>query len=201
MLRSLRLPLIAVATVLLAACSGSVTRVDPDEVIDKTGEWNDTDSRLVAEAMVEDSLDRPWAGNFIDDEGSKPVVRVAPPDVVIRTNGHLISKEIFLNDIRRAFINSGKVTVVSTRGEAGVTRSEIAEQQEFAREETRKTPKAETGADYMLHGAINVQDQYTDNEAVKFYSIDLFLTDVETREQVWAGNKKIKKVVTGAAVR
>ena len=25
---------------------------------------------------------------------------------------------------------------------------------------------------------------------VKFYSVDLFLTNVQTREQVWQGNKK-----------
>jgi penicillin-binding protein activator len=37
-----------------------VDRVGTDEAIDLTGRWNDTDSRLVSEEMVEDLLSRGW---------------------------------------------------------------------------------------------------------------------------------------------
>ena len=43
---------------LLSACSSSggkkVTRLDANEVTDLSGSWNDTDSRLVAEEMIND---------------------------------------------------------------------------------------------------------------------------------------------------
>ena len=37
---------------LLAACNPTVTRVESDAVTDLSGNWNDTDSRLVAEEMI-----------------------------------------------------------------------------------------------------------------------------------------------------
>ena len=193
----------AVSLFTMTACGGThVERIDPSSTVDLTGVWNDTDSRLVAEEMIADSLKRPWITNFMaQSKGQKPIVRVAPDAVVIRTNGDVIAHEIFLNDVRREFINSGQVTVVSTNDEASVTRSELAQQQTFATAETKKKQQAELGADYMLHGSIQVQDQVEGRESVKFYSVDLILTHVETREQVWIGNKKIKKLVTQARNR
>jgi len=190
------------ASLLVSGCGGSVERVDPDETIDLSGEWNDTDSRMVAEEMIADSLSRPWATDFIaGNQGKKPVVRVAPQDVRIRTNGDTISKEVFLNDLRRSFINSGRVRVVSTAGEASATRAELADQQEHASEASRKEQKQELGADFILHGEINVQDDVKGRKRLRFYSVDLMLTNVQTREQVWIGNKKLKKLVTGASTR
>ncbi|MFQ5560370.1 MAG: penicillin-binding protein activator LpoB, partial [Nitrospinota bacterium] len=53
------------AVVLVSGCAG-VTRVETDKVVDLSGKWNDTDSRFVAEAMIEDCLKRPWLGKFKD---------------------------------------------------------------------------------------------------------------------------------------
>ena len=41
-------------TVLSCGKDKRVTRVDPDVVTDLSGRWNDTDSKLVAEAMMKD---------------------------------------------------------------------------------------------------------------------------------------------------
>ena len=57
--------------------------------------------------------------------------------------------------MERAFINSGLVQVVQSGAMRDELRSERADQQEFASEETRKRWKQETGADYMLNGTIN----------------------------------------------
>ena len=59
---------LAVAILAVAVLSGCATkqvkRIETDKVIDLSGRWNDTDSRLVAEEMVGDALSRPWIGNF-----------------------------------------------------------------------------------------------------------------------------------------
>ena len=54
-------PLFTVFTLifLLSGCSQTVTRVDSDSVTDLSGNWNDTDSRLVAEEMIQDVEDEP----------------------------------------------------------------------------------------------------------------------------------------------
>ncbi|CAB5141878.1 FIG00545237: hypothetical protein [Olavius algarvensis associated proteobacterium Delta 3] len=56
---------LSVSGMLLTGCSStSVKRVDVDETIDLSGQWNDTDSRLVAEEMIGDVLSRTWVQDF-----------------------------------------------------------------------------------------------------------------------------------------
>ena len=53
----------------------------------------------------------------------------------------------------------------------------------------------EVGADYMLQGSINsIMDAYKRKKVI-YYQIDMILTDMETNEVVWIGDKKIKKFV------
>ena len=53
----------------------------------------------------------------------------------------------------------------------------------------------EQGADFMLQGTINsIVDQYKKDKAI-YYQVDLELTNLETNEKVWIGDKKIKKLV------
>ncbi len=35
------------------SCAHKVTRIDPNEQVDLSGRWNNTDSRLVAEQMID----------------------------------------------------------------------------------------------------------------------------------------------------
>ena len=66
---------LSVSGMLLNGCSStSVKRVDVDETIDLSGQWNDTDSRLVAEEMIGDVLNRPWVQEFRLQNGGKPPV-------------------------------------------------------------------------------------------------------------------------------
>jgi PBP1b-binding outer membrane lipoprotein LpoB len=194
---------LALALVALTGCGRKqVERVDPSTTIDLNENWNDVDSRQVAEAMIADALSRPWVSDYrTANDNAKPLVRLSPDEVRVRTNGDVVNKDIFLNDIRRAFINSGQVRVLSTRSEASATRDELAEQQDWATEDTKHAQRQEFGADFILHGAINVQDQVEGRYMVKFYSVDLWLTDVQTREQIWAGNHKIKKDVRRPSTR
>jgi PBP1b-binding outer membrane lipoprotein LpoB len=53
----------------------------------------------------------------------------------------------------------------------------------------------EVGADYMMQGAINSIVDAIDRKKVVYYQIDLELTNIQTNEIVWIGDKKIKKFV------
>ena len=75
-------------------------------------------------------------------------------------------------------------------------REERNDQQTYSSEETKKKWGLEKGADFMLNGVItSIVDQYGKNKVV-FYQIDLELTDLQTNEKVWIGDKKIKKAIT-----
>lgn len=176
------------------ACgSKSVRRLDPESTTDLSGFWNDTDSREVANQMIADCLTHPWIHNHTLRADAKPVVIVG--SIRNRSMEH-IPTGTFIRDMERALVNSGQVSVVANPYEREELRDEREAQQDWSREETRKELRAETGADYMLNGAIDVIIDREGGTEVKFYQVDLFLTDIESNERVWIEQKKIKKEIT-----
>ncbi len=95
-LRLVSTALSMVAVMLLAGCgqTKTVTRVEPDEVTDLSGDWNDTDSRLVAEEMIKDVLNRPWLESSKEKQNS-PVVIVGT--VRNRTAEHIATTAFIKN--------------------------------------------------------------------------------------------------------
>lgn len=181
-------------TFVLSGCGHEVkvTRVDTGVVTDLSGRWNDTDSRMVAEAMVKEALQYPWLGNFEKANQRQPVVVVG---TVLNTSHEHISVQTFITDLERELTNSQKVTFVAGKGERDEVRSERKEQAIYASEETQKAPGKEIGADFMLKGAIaTILDEAEGTKAV-FYQVDLQMIDLENNAKVWYGQKKIKKVV------
>lgn len=197
-MNSIMKPLIAIAVIFMAISCGpqrSVTRVDTDTVIDLSGRWNDTDSQQTADAMITQSLTNAWLSNFAQQNpGKKPVVIVG--FVTNNTDEH-IQSETFIRDLEKAFINSGQVRLVAGGAKRDEIRKERAQQQDYSSTETMKQWGQEIGADYMLQGDISsIIDSYN-KEKVIFYQVNLQLTDIETTEIVWLGDKKIKKYIKG----
>ena len=185
--------LLTLAIVLfLISCGRTVTRVSPDQKIDISGRWNDTDSKLVAEEMIEDVLKRPWRSNFSDGEGRKPVIIVG---MIQNKSSEHIEPETFIKDLEREFINSGTIRVVENAAFREKMREERASQGEFASPETQAKWGRELGADFMLFGVItSITDSYK-KEKVVSYKVNLELANLETTEKVWIGDKEIKKYV------
>jgi penicillin-binding protein activator len=184
------------ATLLIAGCGGSgktVQRVDADSTVDLSGDWNDTDSRLVAEEMIKDVLNRPWLSNY-------QVTNKKEPDVIVGTVRNRTSEHIatlsFVKNLERELLNSGKVSFVANKEERTEIREERADQQENASAETMKKFQQETGADFMLRGDITSIIDKEGGNSVKFYQVNLELVNIETNKKVWSGEKKIKKLVS-----
>ena len=186
------LTIILIGTLLLGGCGKQIDRVDEKTVIDLSGKWNDTDSRLVSEEMVSDCLQRPWIDQYQLRSGKRPIVIVGT--VVNKTDEHIIS-ETFTKDLEKAFINSGRVEMVASAQERGEVRAERMEMQENSSEATKKQMRQETASDYMMKGVINTIIDREGKKKVKFYQINLELIDTETNQKVWLGDKKIKKYI------
>lgn len=188
-----RLTLIFTAAVLiLTSCSRSVTRVSPDQQIDLSGRWNDTDSKLVAEEMIRDVLSRPWITDFKAKNNDRPVVIVG---IIANKSSEHIESETFIKDVEREFINSGTVRVVQNSVFREKLREERAQQGDFASIETQSKWGAELGADFMMFGVItSVTDSYKKEKVVN-YKVNLELASIETSEKVWIGDKEIKKYI------
>jgi uncharacterized protein (TIGR02722 family) len=196
MIRVLKV-LLFLAPVLIVGCSTKVTRVQTDSVIDLTGRWNDTDSRLVAEEMIKDCLAQRWLYSW-EAQNKRPTVIVGK--VVNKSHEH-ISVETFTKDMERALLNSGKVDFVATKTEREQLREEKDDMAENASAQTAKSKGEESGADLMLVGTINSVPDQEGSKVVVFYQTNLELIEIESNRKVWIGDKKIKKYVERATTK
>jgi hypothetical protein len=185
---------------LLAACSSGtrVTRVESTTQTDLSGRWNDTDSRLVAEEMTRDVMQRPWLQNHLTQTSQKPAMIVGQ---IRNLSSEHINTETFIKDFERELINSGQVRVVASRDERQGVRDERFEQQHFASEASMKAWAQELGADYMLIGSIKTITDAVEGTQAVYYQTDLELVQIETTEKVWIGSKKIKKIIERGKMR
>jgi uncharacterized protein (TIGR02722 family) len=194
-----KLLMLAVMLPFLFACGTKVQRMDVDTQKDLSGKWNDTDSRMVAETMIDEALNGPWYARALRTYGGKePVVIVG---TVINESMEHINTGTFINEMQRALINSGKVDFVASSAERGEIRQERLEQDEYASEATRKAFGREVGADYMLSGVLSSIVDQEGRKAVVFYQVNLKLINIETNQIVWNGQKQIKKYVAKKSLK
>jgi penicillin-binding protein activator len=198
-----RIAVAAIGALLLlssAACvSKRVTRIEPGAVTDLSGRWNDTDSRLVANQLIEQTLAAGWAKRYTDTHGGEaPAVLIG--SFANRTAEH-IAVGTFVKDIERALLTTGAARVVASGEERVELREERKDQQQFARADTRTRLGQELGARYLLAGELQAIEDVDGRERVVFYQVDASLIDLETNAKVWAGQHKIKKYVERARFR
>ncbi len=187
-----------VAVLVLAACAPvQVRRMDQQEQKDLSGRWNDTDARLVADEMIQDSLGRPWLGAAQQRLGRAPTVVVG---LVRNQSLEHVNTDAFVEALQRALINSGRVAFVASKEERGQLREERKDQDENASDATRKAHGEEQGADYVLSGAINAIQDEVQGEKVVFYQVNLKLLDLKSNQIVWNGQKQIRKNVVRSPV-
>ncbi len=177
---------------LLSGCGTKATEVDSDTVTDLSGRWKNSDSRLVADEMIQDVLSRDWLSKFNQSQGKAPTVIVG----TVRNLSHEhINTRTFIADMERALINSAKVKLVASVLNLEEVRADVKDQYLHASDETGKTAGQEIVADFMLQGSINSAADAISAEQTRLYQIDLTLIDLATKRKVWVGQKKVRKTV------
>ncbi len=185
-----------VLVISLSACTPTreVKRVSPDQQFDLSGRWNDTDAKMTADAMIAQVLGEAWLAEYQkENQGKRPVLIVGL--INNRTSEH-ISSETFIKDIERAFLTDRRVRLVQAGDKREQLRGERADQQDYASPETTKKWGKELGADFIMQGSINSTVDSFNKDKVVNYKINLELTNLETNEIVWIGDKEIKKVIS-----
>jgi len=186
--------LMGLAFLSTSGCAGTkVKRVPVEKTVDLSGRWNDTDSRLVSEEMILDSLKRPWINHFVEKTQKDPVIIVG--SVANRSHEH-IDAQVFTKDLEQSLLNSGKVKIVASSQERlGVREERGAQQEGYTDPDTIKARGKELGADFMLIGSINsIKDEAKGKYAI-LYQVNLELVDLTSNEKVWIGQKELKKIV------
>lgn len=183
-------------------CGGTkVTNVDPTTEGYISGRWNDSDARAVADELVPQCLGGAWLPEFHGQQGeTRP--RLVIGDVENNTSEH-INKDVFMNELQRVVLGSGLVRLVADPGVRETLMKEVEWQREMAKGEgvAPDVQKGVSGADFMLLGTVSSIVDQAGKNAIVFYQVDLWLTDLRTWEKVWLGSAQRKHLVEGAKSR
>ncbi|MBJ7555780.1 penicillin-binding protein activator LpoB [Marinomonas spartinae] len=176
---------------MLTACSTTVQRINPDQEVALSDRWNNIDSKLVADAMINDMLSFPWYQNYDFTHKRKPTIIIQ--EIRNKSDEH-IPVDTFINDIKRSLLRAGNVNFVVSGSERSDIRKEREDQALNAAPGTAAKFGLEQGANFALSGTISSIVDSNGDERVKFYQVDLKLINMTTNEEVWNGQKQIKKL-------
>lgn len=178
--------------VILGSCARSVSRIDPNQQIDLSGRWNDSDSRQVAEKMTSELLGSTKFLEYAKALGKKPAIIVG--QIQNRTSEHIDANN-YIKKFELAIFNSGLADLVESDEFRDKLREERAQQQDFSDPATVAQWGKELGANLILFGEMTSEtDVYNKNRVVN-YVTTLFLTDMETNKRIWYGQQEIKKYI------
>jgi penicillin-binding protein activator len=176
----------------LFSCARSVSRIDPNQQIDLSGRWNDSDSRQVADKMIGELLSNPKFTEYAHALGRKPAILVG--QISNKTSEHIDAGN-YVKKFELAIFNSGIADLVESDAFRDKLRDERAQQQDFADPATVAKWGKEVGANLMLFGEMTSETDVYNNKRVVNYVTTLFLTEVETNKRIWYGQKEIKKYI------
>jgi hypothetical protein len=138
--------------------------------------------------MMADCLSRAWIPAYVGVTGNKPVVTVGP---VHDWTGEGIDAETFAISCEQEFLRSDQVNFAASQRQPEDVGGESRDQQEFVARETIRQIKTETGANFVLTGAIRSMAEVTAGSSSPYYQVELEMINTKTMAKVWEGKRKI----------
>ena len=175
---------------LVVGCTVTTRTVTKDEELHYDAGYDFTDKDKIVKDLVNSLMTKPPLSATYD----RPVIIVY--DVANRTSEHISTSGI-TDDIRKELIQSGKARFVN-----GVQRDTLAKETEYQHsgvvtQESRVKKARQIGAKYMITGTLRSIEKKQSRQVrlkkkkVKYYSLNLELTDIETGLIEWADSVEI----------
>ena len=185
---------IVISLLFFSCATTSVSRIDAAQQTDISGYWNDTDVRLICNALIEDCITSPRIERFAQENKRLPVFIIGR---FKNDSSEHIDTSIIVKKMQTAILNSGKAEFVADSTSREEVRAEREDQNMGnASEETAKALGNETGADFLLQGSVKSMVQKAGNTTVRTYHVSADLINIETNRIIWSGfNDDIKKVI------
>ncbi|MEI6092403.1 MAG: penicillin-binding protein activator LpoB [bacterium] len=179
---------------LLAVSSCSTNRAftkgeytDPDRVILLDDRFNDSDMKILADALV-----KSMENVVLKTQVGVPVVQV---ETVTNSTSEHIDMQSLTDKVRAALIKTGKIGF-HDKQQRGTLSEEYDYQNNSGNvsKETAKKRGGQVGSDYILTGNFTSMVQEVGDQKVIFYKLTLNLTDIKTGLIPWSDEKEIKKL-------
>ena len=181
---------IAVAVLLTTGCTVATRDISPDEEVIYDEGYHFSDKKKIVNAMVDSLVSK----RPISHANDKPVIIVY--GIANRTSEH-ISTSAITDDIRQALLASDKVRFVNETQRANISRETDYQYSGKVSTETRIKLGRQVGARYMLTGTLRSIEKKQPRQVrlkkkiLKYYSLNLELTDLETSLIEWADSAEV----------
>jgi penicillin-binding protein activator len=178
------------AAIILAGCSSSTRDISPDDAVHYDASYDFTDKKAIVDSMVNSLLTKsPLAAR-----NDRPVMIIY--NVANRTSEHIATDGI-TDDIRQKILESGKAQFVNKEQRDNIEKELAYQYGGNVLAETRTTRARQIGAVYMISGTLRSIDKGQPRQIrwfkkeMKYYSLVLELTDLQTGLIEWADSKEI----------
>lgn len=184
-MKNLRTLLLCCAPLAVAACSTTASYEDPDAIYVAGNEFGFSDLHLIAEQMTNSFL--------ATDAWGPDKPRIVFGGVQNRTDQHIDTKNI-TDTIRTTLIQSQRFRVLA--GDQGI--SEIEGETGYQNSGAVDPASAaelgrQLGAEYVFYGRFTTLASADGNTKETYYKFTLNSVNTQTREIVWADEKRIRK--------
>jgi hypothetical protein len=170
--------------------AGEKARSGESPAAHKGSKWNDAQARLVAREMMADCLSKAWIPAYVGVTRAKPVVTVGT--IHNRTN-ESVDVKIFSSQLESDLSKSGQVSFVACKDECQKIGDQGLKQQEYISAEAVNRIKVETGANFVLVGAVSAVNDESEGGGSLYYQAAVELLNTKTMAAVWAITRKIKR--------
>ena len=188
--RTLVVTFTIIAVWVTAGCTVTTREISSDLAVIYDEGYHFSDKKNIVNAMVDSLISKPPLVNADD----KPVIVVY--GIANRTSEH-ISTSAITDDIRQSLLASGKVRFVNETQRENISRETDYQQSGKVTTETRIRLGRQVGASYMLTGTLRSIEKKQPRQVrlkkktLKYYSLNLELTDLETSLIEWADSTEV----------
>jgi uncharacterized protein (TIGR02722 family) len=152
--------------------------------------WSDSDNQVVAEGIVKQVFSSDWF---------KAAKKSGKPKVGISKIRNLTSEEIdidaLVNYIKTKLTNSGKVTFIANKD---ADRAEMEKELQYqdggsVKKDGRAKIGNQSGVGFFLKGDISSKTEMDEDVKMVNYQANFVLLNIESAEEVWAGQERVRK--------
>jgi uncharacterized protein (TIGR02722 family) len=178
------------ALCLTSGCTVTTRAVSPKEELHYDESYDFSDKKAIVDSLVNSFL-----AKFPPNSSTeRPVIIVY--GIANRTSEHISTSGI-TDDIRQELLASGKVRFVSETQRGNIARETDYQYGGVVSPETRIQRARQVGARYMLTGTLRsiekeeLRQVRLTKKSLKYYSLNLELTDIETGLIEWADSVEV----------
>lgn len=187
-----RLALLCVVSITLAACAATTRPLDPDSEFHYDASYDFSDKKAIVDELTSSLL----ADTRINTVGAQPII--VAYGIANETSEHINTGGIS-DDIRANLIQSRQFRFINRGQRDNLLNEADFQQAGFVPPSQRVTEGRQLGADFILSGTLRSIEKRQPRQwrlnrrELIYYSMTLEMTDLTTGELVWTDNVEIAR--------